>query len=117
MRHANDGAGDKKNISKHGQEQSEDQASCEDEQLHQRRFRFLSEKDKAAFKKFRKRACQRQQICQQTGMSRRIAGPSSLADHSTAARSTPEDQAQDKPDSETTRSRNPAGHAGLLANL
>src|SRR5216117_216507 len=81
MRHANNGAGDKKNISKHGEEQSQDQASCEDEQLHQRRFRFLSEKDKAAFEEFRKRARQRHQICQQTGMPRRIAGPSSLADH------------------------------------
>src|SRR4029453_8066411 len=33
-------------------------------------------------------------------MPRRIAGPDKLADHSTAARSAPEDQAQDKPDSE-----------------
>src|SRR6266581_7523265 len=100
MGQANNSAGDKKNISKHAEEESQNQAGREDEQLHQRRFRFLSEKDKPAFKKFRKRACQRQQICQQTGMPRRIAGPSRLADHSAAARSTPEDQAQDKPDSE-----------------
>src|SRR4030095_10476597 len=105
MRQANNGAGDKKNISKHPEEKSKYQASREDEQLHQRSFRFLSEKDKAAFKKFRKRACQRQQICQQTGMPRRIAGPSRVADHSTAARSTPEDQAQDEPDSERGKDR------------
>src|SRR5206468_7179588 len=81
MRQAHNGAGDKKNISKDAEEQSENQASREDQQLHQRRFRFLSEKDKAAFEKFRKRACQCQQVFQQTGMPRRIAGQSSLADH------------------------------------
>src|SRR5438874_6727979 len=38
-------------------------------------------------------------------MSRRIAGPSGLADRSTAARLTPEDQAQYKPDSERCENR------------
>src|SRR6266403_1904072 len=38
-------------------------------------------------------------------MSRRIAGPGGLTDHSTAARLTSEDQAQDEPDSERCEDR------------
>src|SRR5947199_8924699 len=73
--------------------------------MHKRRFAFLGEKGKAAYEKVRQRARKRQQVLQQTGMSRRIAGPSGLADHSTAARLTSEDQAQYKPDSERCEHR------------
>ena len=57
MRQANNGAGDKKNISKHAEEQGQNQASREDEQAAPAPLSILSEKDKSGFQKFRKRAC------------------------------------------------------------
>src|SRR5262249_38310456 len=67
---------------------------------------FLGQKDKAAFKKLRKSACERHQILEQTGMPRRIAGPRALANHlRKLSELTPKDQTQNKPDSERGKYR------------
>src|SRR5262249_30474213 len=59
-----------------------------------------------AFKKLRKRGQKRQQVFEQTGMSRGIAGPRALADHlRSGSELAPEDETQHEPNSKRCENR------------
>src|ERR1700745_3692993 len=106
MSQPGDGAGDEENVAHRAKEYRENQTTSQYEYLHGGRFGFLGNKGKAAFKKFGKRANEREQVLEQTGMPRRIAGPRALADHLRRfSELAPEYQTQNKPNSERGKDR------------
>src|SRR6266536_922986 len=99
-------AGDEKNVTQRAKEQRKNQATNQYQHLYRGYFRFLGKKSKAALKKVRKRAHQRQQVLEQTGTSRGIPGPRPIADHlRMLSELTPEDQPQHEPNSERCENR------------
>src|SRR6266516_4923628 len=106
MGQPHNGAGDEKNITERRQEQRQNQTTCHDQYLHRGRFRFRSQQGEPAFKKLYERAYERQEVLEQTRVPRRIAGPRALADHLRKfSELAPEDQTQNKPDSERGKDR------------
>src|SRR5437867_10345977 len=74
--------------------------------MHFRRFLLLGRKGKTGFKKRCKRVYEREEVPEQADMPRRIAGPRALTDHlRKLSELTPEDQTQNKPDSERGKDR------------
>src|SRR6266536_5763508 len=72
---------DEKNITQRAEKQRKNHAAGQYQHLHGGSFRLLRKQRKAALKKVRNCACQREQVLEQTGMTRGIAGAGPLADH------------------------------------
>src|SRR6266403_1366189 len=106
MGDSDNGASDEENIAQRAEQHRQNQATDQYQHLHRGRFRLLGKKSKAALKKVRKRACEREQVLEQTGMSRGIAGPRALANHlRSVSELAPEDQTQHEPNSERSENR------------
>src|SRR6266403_4106525 len=106
MGDSDNGASDEENIAQRAEQHRQNQATDQYQHLDRGRFRLLGKKSKAALKKVRKRACEREKVLEQTGMSRGIAGPRALADHlRSGSELAPEDQTQHEPNSERCENR------------